>query len=66
MSDTPRTDKAAWVIPGKRIGDFEFIDDTEVVSAVFARQLERELSEARSRIDVLEDDIFIALKEAGE
>jgi hypothetical protein len=43
---TPRTDSASW---GKRISP-DCIRDEEVVSAEFARRLERELAEARDRL----------------
>lgn len=47
-SDTPRTDAEAWM-PADR--------DECVVSAYFARELERELAAAKKRIAELEDAI---------
>ena len=47
MSDTPRTDERIFTVP--EYDDLRVIDGMHhVVSAAFARQLERELSEERA------------------
>jgi hypothetical protein len=47
MSDTPRTDEEEWSAENYRYSEF-YPDGDKVVDASFARQLERELAEAKT------------------
>lgn len=56
MSDTPRTDFETYVVPDW--DDLRVVEGLQrVVSAGFAKRLERELAQARAELDALQKQI---------